>query len=124
WERILNNMVELGWLTAEERAAQTFPQTIEYQRSEIYRGPNGFLLEMVEKELLATKYYTDGELRTKGLSIITTIDKPVQDAAVQSVADLKAGALTNGATPAERLRAAVVTIDPATGGIVALYGGP
>jgi len=124
WGIILDNMVEMGWLTSEERAAQVFPDPVVYQESETYRGPNGHLLKMVEKEMLATKLWTEGELRTKGLTIVTTIDKAVQDLAVQSADALRAGELTDGATPAPLLRMSIVTIDPATGGIVALYGGP
>lgn len=123
WEIVLASMVDSGWLTSEERAALTFPATIEYARSEIYRGPNGYLLEMVENELLATKLWTAGELRTKGLEIITTIDPALQQMAVDSANGLKAGALSDGVPPNERLRASVVSVDPATGGIVALYGG-
>ncbi|SFK49272.1 transglycosylase domain-containing protein [Cellulomonas sp. KH9] len=123
WEIVLDRMVTGGWLTAEERAAQTFPPTVEYVKSETYRGPNGYLLEMVEKELLATKFWTADELRTRGLKIVTTIDPTVQQIAVQSAAQLRAGELTGGATPNERLRMSIVTVDPATGGIVALYGG-
>ncbi|GIG40913.1 transglycosylase domain-containing protein [Cellulomonas phragmiteti] len=124
WGIILDRMVEMGWLTAEERAAQVFPEPVLYQKSETYRGPNGYLLQMVENELLATKFWTEGELRTKGLSIITSIDKTVQDLAVQSAQALYSGELTDGEVPNERLRMSIVTIDPATGGIVALYGGP
>ncbi|MCC2313538.1 penicillin-binding protein [Cellulomonas xiejunii] len=124
WGIILDNMVEMGWLTSEERAAQVFPMPVEYLESETYRGPNGHLLKMVEKELLATKLWTEGELRTKGLSIITTIDKNIQTLAVESAGALTSGQLTDGATPNPLLRVSIVTIDPATGGIVALYGGP
>jgi len=124
WGLVLDSMVDSGWLGAAERAALTFPDTIEYQRSETYRGPTGYLLEMVENELLATKWWTAGELRTKGLEIITTIDPAVQQMAVDSATALRAGELSGGAVPHERLRVSVVSVDPATGGIVALYGGP
>lgn len=124
WGIILDRMVEMGWLTSEERAAQVFPMPVEYAKSETYRGPQGYLLEMVENELLATKLWTEGELRTKGLKIVTTIDEAVQGVAVQSAADLYAGSLTDGEVPNARLRMSIVTVDPATGGIVALYGGP
>ncbi|MCM0639286.1 penicillin-binding protein [Cellulomonas wangsupingiae] len=124
WGLVLDSMVDSGWLSAEERAAQTFPATIPFQQSETYRGPNGFLLEMVENELLATKMWTAGELRTRGLDIITTIDPAVQHMAVESAEALRAGQLSDGEPPNERLRVSVVSVDPATGGIVALYGGP
>ncbi|WP_046529660.1 transglycosylase domain-containing protein [Cellulomonas sp. FA1] len=124
WGIVLDSMVDSGWLSASDRAAQVFPTTIEYVKSETYRGPNGYLLEMVENELLATNLWTSGELRTKGLKIVTTVDQSVQQAAVESAEGLRSGALSDGAVPNERLRVSVVSVDPATGGIVALYGGP
>ncbi|MFC8190757.1 transglycosylase domain-containing protein [Cellulomonas sp. NPDC057328] len=124
WGIVLDSMVDSGWLTAADRAAQVFPTTIEYARGETYRGPNGYLLKMVEDELLATKLWREDELRTRGLEIITTIDPEVQEAAKVSVEELRAGALSDGATPNERMRVSVVSVDPATGGIVSLYGGP
>ncbi len=124
WEIVLDRMVDGGWITAEERAAQTFPAWVPYATSETYRGPNGHLLKMVENELLATKFWTADELRTRGLEIVTTIDPEVQRIAVESAAALQSGELSNGATPNERMRTSIVTVDPATGGIVALYGGP
>lgn len=123
WGIVLDSMVDSGWLTAADRAAQTFPETREYVRGETYRGPNGYLLKMVEDELLATKLWREDELRTRGLTIITTIDPEVQQAAVDSVNELRAGALSDGSTPDPRMRASVVSVDPATGGVVALYGG-
>lgn len=124
WGIVLDSMVDSGWLSASDRAAQVFPTTIEYVKSEAYRGPNGFLLEMVENELLATNLWTSGELRTKGLKIITTIDQSVQQAAVESAEALRSGGLSDGETPNPRLRVSVVSVDPTTGGIVSLYGGP
>ncbi|ADG76569.1 glycosyl transferase family 51 [Cellulomonas flavigena DSM 20109] len=124
WNIILDRMVEMEWLTAEERAAQTFPPFEVYQESETYRGPNGYLLKMVEKELVATKFWTEGELKTAGLKVLTTIDPALQQMAVESAEGLRTGALSDGAVPHERLRVSISTVDPATGGIVALYGGP
>ncbi|MBD7918762.1 transglycosylase domain-containing protein [Cellulomonas sp. Sa3CUA2] len=124
WGIILDRMVEMGWLTSEERAAQVFPDPVPYVESETYRGPNGYLLKMVEKELYATNLWADGELKTEGLKIITTIDPALQDMAFQSAEGLRSGALSDGALPDERLRVSISTVDPATGGIVALYGGP
>ncbi|QGQ20761.1 PASTA domain-containing protein [Cellulomonas sp. JZ18] len=124
WGIVLDSMVDSGWLSAADRAAQTFPEWKPYARSETYRGPNGHLLKMVEDELLATKLWREDELRTRGLDIITTIDPEVQEAARVSAEELRAGALSDGSTPDPRLRVSVVSVDPATGGIVALYGGP
>lgn len=60
---------------------------------------------------------TEEEIDTRGLDIVTTIDKPKQDAAVQAVANLPADRPANN-------RVALVSLDPSSGAIVALYGGP
>ncbi|WP_136517616.1 transglycosylase domain-containing protein [Cellulomonas telluris] len=124
WGLVLDSMVDSGWLTAADRAAQVFPATVPYARGETFRGPNGHLLKMVEDELLATKLWREDELRTKGLSIVTTIDPALQQAAVASADALRSGGLSEGEVPNERLRVSIVSVDPATGAIVSLYGGP
>ncbi|UZN03343.1 penicillin-binding protein [Cellulomonas sp. S1-8] len=123
WGLVLDSMVDSGWLTAEERAAQVFPPTVPYARGETFRGPNGYLLKMVEDELIATDLFREDELNTRGLKVITTIDQGIQQMAFESAEGLKAGALSDGEVPNPRLRVSVVSVDPATGGIVALYGG-
>lgn len=124
WNRVLDNMVEDGWITAEERAAQTFPATVEYTRSETYRGPAGYLLEMVRDEIIANvPSITDESLDRGGYKIVTTIQKPVQDQAVAAVDSLTNGTLAGGAVPSDRMKIAIASVDPADGGIVALYGG-
>lgn len=123
WNTVLDRMVTQGWLTSAERAAQVFPPTVPYVESETYRGPNGYLLKMVRKELLATKFWTEGQIDTSGLDIITTIDPAMQQMAWDSAEALLTGQMSNGELPNERLRVSVVTVDPATGGIRALYGG-
>lgn len=117
WNYVLDGMVTLGWVTQAERDAQKFPETVEYSQSNTYGGTKGYLLDMVRKEVVAKADMTEEELDTRGLSIVTTIDKSMQSAAVQTVKDMPED------TP-KRLRESLVTIDPDTGGIQALYGGP
>ncbi|WP_448073974.1 penicillin-binding transpeptidase domain-containing protein [Georgenia yuyongxinii] len=60
---------------------------------------------------------TEDEIDTRGLDIVTSIDQRSQDAAVQAVANLPDDRPENN-------KVSLVSIDPTTGGIVALYGGP
>ena len=117
WSRTLDRMVAGGWLTAADRATQVLPPTIAYIQSDLYKGPNGYLLQMVRDELTTKSALTEEQLDTAGLTIVTTIDKSTQDAAVAAVASLPAGADPH-------LKVALVSIEPSDGGIVALYGGP
>jgi len=117
WNRVVDLMVQDGWITAEDRAAAEYPQTVEAARDNIYAGPNGYLMKMVRDELVAKAGITEEEIDTRGLDIVTTIDQRNQEAAVQAVDNLPDDRPENN-------RVALVSIDPATGGIVALYGGP
>ncbi|WP_250443234.1 transglycosylase domain-containing protein, partial [Actinotalea sp. C106] len=119
WNYVLDGMVETGAITQAERDAETYPidQVVEYSRSDTMAGPQGYLLAMVESELTAESSISSDELRQRGFRITTTIDPSMQQAAVDSVAELPEDA-------PENLRTAMVTLDPQTGAIRALYGGP
>ena len=123
WNRVLDLMVEDGWITAQERAAQVLPETIPVQAAETYAGPQGYLLDLVRRELRDRASFTDEQIDTAGLSVVTTIEKPLQDSAVRAVTSLMDGTLA-GEAPAPNLRPSVVSVDPVDGAIVALYGGP
>ena len=123
WARVLDYMVEDGYLSAADRATQVFPEVAVYQRSNTFAGPNGYLLQMVLDELQADMKLTIGDIKTGGYSIVTTIDPAVQAEAVRAAGDLYSGALA-GEAPGPRTRLGMTSIDPSSGAIVALYGGP
>jgi membrane peptidoglycan carboxypeptidase len=124
WAYVLDGMVRDGYLTQADRDAQEFPATVTYARDDTYGGTNGYLLQMVKAELTATGTITDEMISGGGMQITTSIDKDVQAQAVESVGSLLDGSLSDGEQPSESLKVGVVSIDPATGGIVSLYGGP
>ena len=116
WNRVLGLMRDDGYITQAEYDSATFPATIDVTNDETYKGPNGYLLQMVREELTTTAGLTDQQIDTGGLSIVTTINKTDQDAAIAAVQSLPEGYSPN-------LRVGLVSIDPKTGGILALYGG-
>ncbi|WP_149203433.1 transglycosylase domain-containing protein [Actinotalea subterranea] len=117
WNYVLDGMVTIGRLTQAERDAQVYPETIEYSRSDKLAGTNGYLLDMAKREVLAKSPVTEAEFNTRGYKIVTTIDANVQAMAVQAIAEMPADRPAN-------VHAGLVTLDPLSGGIVALYGGP
>jgi membrane peptidoglycan carboxypeptidase len=123
WNRVLDLMVEDGYVTAADRAAMVFPTTIVYQRSNTFAGTNGYLLQMVLDELQADMKISVDDIQTGGYTIVTTIDESVQAEAVRAAGDLTSGALA-GEAPNARTRLGIATIDATDGAIVALYGGP
>lgn len=118
WNRVLDLMVEDGWITAEERAAQVFPQAIEFTPNDTYAGPNGYILSMVRTELANQAGITEAEVDTAGLTITTTIDPRLQQAALDAMATVP----TEGRAPNTRM--GLVSMDPTNGAVRAVYGGP
>jgi len=126
WKVVLEHMLADGHITQAEydaTLAEGLPPTVEYKRSDTLKGPNGYILERVRSELITSGAFKDEDLDTKGLTIITTIEQPVQDAAVAAVNGLLDGTLA-GEQPSPDLKVAVVSIRPQTGAIVSMYGGP
>jgi membrane peptidoglycan carboxypeptidase len=116
WRYVIDGMVKTGALTQAEHDSLVFPEVVEHEVSNVYGGVRGHLLQMVRSEMTTAGGLTENELDEGGLTIITTIDRDQQRAAVRAVRDL----------PKDRpdaLQVAVVSVEPDTGGIRALYGG-
>ena len=125
WDHVMAMMLEDKHITQAQYDEAQFPETVVYERSAKYTGTTGYLLKMVEDEMATEAINIDKEqLDRGGYKIITTVQKPVQDQLTASVQKLWAGELTNGETPkSENLKVAAASVDPSSGGIVALYGG-
>ena len=119
WNWVLDGMVSMGALSPTDRAAQVFPPTVPPDQASAQNqttGPNGLIERQVTKELLDLFNISEQTLNTEGLQITTTIDPKAQQAAEEAVSDY-----LDGQDP--DMRAAVVSIDPRTGGVRAYYGG-
>ena len=125
YQYTLNSMVEMGQVTASERSEiySKLPKFPKVTNDSRLGGPKGFLLSMVEKELLA-KGFTEEQVNGGGLKVVTTFDADAQDAAVASAQKNTLAAAAGDKKAAKKLHAGLASIDNATGGIVALYGGP
>ncbi|WP_179967391.1 transglycosylase domain-containing protein [Mycolicibacterium anyangense] len=119
WNWVLDGMVQIGALSKDDRAQQVFPATVppDLARSQnVTTGPNGLIERQVTKELLDLFNIDEQTLNTQGLQITTTIDPKAQQAAEDAVSKYLDGQMPD-------MRAAVVSIDPRTGGVKAYYGG-
>lgn len=116
FKRVLNIMEEDGYITAKEKAAAKFPDTAPVAQQNEYAGSTGYLLDMVERELVQSKAFTKEELATGGYKIVTTIDKAKQDV-MQSVGD------TRLADMPETLQIGGIAVEPKTGAVVSVYAG-
>ncbi len=119
WNWVLDGMVTIGALSKDERAQQVFPETVSLDQAStanLTTGPNGLIERQVIKELLDLFNIDQQSLNTQGLEITTTIDPKAQKAAENAVANAMANQMPE-------MRAAVVSIDPRTGGVKAYFGG-
>jgi membrane peptidoglycan carboxypeptidase len=103
-----------NWIVAAARATGVAYPRIQPAESPI-GGPLGLVVDQVERELSGLGI-TSQQLHTAGLTVVTTLDATAQKAAESTVAAHLRG------QPAG-LRAALVALDPATGGVRAYYGG-
>jgi membrane peptidoglycan carboxypeptidase len=130
---VLQSMAAMGYVTQAEADAQpTMPPTVEQATPHWYDGPNGYILQAVKSETVKLHLRVPGpngrtqvldtadEIDQAGLKITTTIDPRLQQAAEDTMADPKAYP-TRGRTAT--VQAGLISVDPGTGGIVAMYGG-
>ncbi|WBB78340.1 transglycosylase domain-containing protein [Micromonospora sp. WMMD882] len=133
WNYVIGGMVEEGWLKPEERPAAFPKMNPEKANGFGVDSPRGNVVNYVRQEMAGWGLCTDtvepvGEkptcaklLRTGGFRIRTTIDSRIQ-ASAEVVARQKAKDSELSDQP-KNLMAAVVSIDPKTGRVLAYYGG-
>ena len=116
WQYVLDGMVEQGWITQRQRDRAEFPEIVEARAKNRLGGQTGFLLSMVESELVAIGF-DETEIQRGGLRITSTFDRKAQRGAQTAVR--KAGPTTG----TEGLRIGLASVRPGTGEIVAVYAG-
>ncbi|MFE6865428.1 transglycosylase domain-containing protein [Kitasatospora sp. NPDC057692] len=126
WHYTLDGMVQLGFLSATERAALAFPDPIDPQPASGLAGQAGYLVGVADDYLVGSGILDSATLKAGGWRITTTFDQQKQDAFAHAVHD----ELTEELDPAARpdtdtdVRVAGASVEPATGRVVAVYGGP
>ncbi|MGW0393929.1 transglycosylase domain-containing protein [Streptomyces sp. NPDC003042] len=124
WNYVLDGMVKKKWMPEAERAAARFPEPGKVRPASGLSGQRGYLVEAVKDYITEREILDDKTLAEGGYRITTTIDKRRQTAFVDAVQEQMVARLRPDKRPADRLvRAGGVSIDPATGKVVALYGG-
>jgi len=124
YQYILNNMLTMGKITQSQHddIYYTLPTFPEIQADSQFGGTKGYLLKMVEKEMLA-KGFTDDQITGGGLKIVTTFDAKAQDAMTSSVEKGIKWVAQGTGVKANSLHPGMASIDNATGGVLAIYGG-
>ena len=109
-------MIYQKWLTEEQAKKLTYPVIRDRVTSGALAGPKGYVISWVVHEL-AKLGFNESQLQTGGYVIKTTLVKKNQEAAVRAM-----DARGPKKTPIN-FHAALVSIRPGTGEVVALYGG-
>jgi membrane peptidoglycan carboxypeptidase len=117
WTYVINGMIKEHWLTASP--VYPIKQVIKYTPARV-TGPNAFIIDAVQKELANANI--DEDKLALGTTIVTTIDKNDQAAAIkaedQQLNDKVKGLKTNDPPVG-----ALVAMQPSDGAIRAMYGG-
>nr|NLI50460.1 penicillin-binding protein [Propionibacterium sp.] len=124
YQYLINQMIEHGKLTEADKARiyYTLPEFPEVKKDPRFGGTDGYLMKVVIDELKRLGL-DEATINGGGLTVVTTFDKARQDAAVQvAQAKTRQAAAEGGKDPAT-LHASLVSIDNATGGVLAMYGG-
>jgi membrane peptidoglycan carboxypeptidase len=132
WTYVADGMLTMNSISAADRAKMAFPTAFAPRRkvsaADATTDPqNQYLLEMVQEELIKGRHLIPDQksLETGGYKIITTFNKSMIEKAVKAVHD-KLGPRNKVGKKSgwpEGTQAALVSIDPSSGAVKAIYGG-
>ncbi|MGW0668720.1 transglycosylase domain-containing protein [Streptomyces sp. NPDC002746] len=124
WNYVLDNMVDQHWLDAGERQGMKFkiPQTPK--PAEGLSGQKGYIVAAARAAVQKQENITDAQFDAGGWTITVNIDKKKQQELEKSVkAKLTDKLDTKGRKLDQDVQAGAVSVDPKTGGVLAMYGG-
>ena len=117
WTFVLEGMVEMGKLDAARVAAAKYPKVRPKAAGgqSGLAGPTGLIVAQVQDELTRNGF-DEATLNAQGLTVVTSIDRRAQLAAEGTVRQTFTG-------QPSALREALVAVEPASGKVLAYYGG-
>ncbi|MBW5480746.1 transglycosylase domain-containing protein [Streptomyces bambusae] len=127
WAWVLDREVEVGRMTAAERAQyKDFPQRIDSEQARSMAGQTGYLVETAKQYVMKTKNITAEQMARGGYQIWTTFDKQKVEAMSKAVDDIRNDFLDEKKRPEydTHVQFGAASVDVKSGAIVALYGGP
>lgn len=116
FDRVLDLMVEDGWITQQQADETEFPEVIEVSTNSSMTGWRGHLMQQIRTELENRAGLAPESLDSGGYKIISTLDKDLQEAAVQAVQDIPDDHAPN-------LQIALSSVNPENGEIYAEFAG-
>ncbi|MET8721503.1 transglycosylase domain-containing protein [Streptomyces misionensis] len=128
WKYVLGRMAAIHKISqAEEQRylAAGFPTPKPYTPSAGMSGQTGYLVDAAKKYVQAHSSLTDQQLGHGGYQIYTTFDKKKVTSLSASVAAMEKKHLNPAHRSADKdVQVGAASIDPSTGAVIALYGGP
>src|SRR6185437_8138596 len=118
WNYVMSGMVAGHYLTQAQVDALKYPTFLKRPATTARGGTNGYLLDVVRREVEAKLHLNDSDIDRGGLRIVTTFNKADQAAAVAAIKDKMP------TQDAKGVRVGLVSITPGNGAVVAMYGGP
>ncbi|MFC5722322.1 transglycosylase domain-containing protein [Streptomyces gamaensis] len=123
WNYVLDNMTGMKWLDEGARRSLTFPVPADRRPDPGLGGQTGYIVKTADQELLRAGV-DERSLAAGGWTVTVTIDPAKQKALEAAVKDR----LTSELDPKKRsvdaaVQAGAASVDPATGAVLALYGG-
>jgi membrane peptidoglycan carboxypeptidase len=118
YQYVLEGMAKAGAISAADaaEAGKDLPTFAKQKDTNRFKGPNGHVLRLVQQKMNELEF-TDSDIQGGGLKIITTIGYQKQKAAINAVETVR--------PPGKpKLHAALVSVQPGTGAVRAMYGGP
>lgn len=113
WDYVVGGMQEMGWLEGER---PSYPAVRPKDTKDTLAGPQGYLVQQAQEEL-ALLGFSEARVLAGGLTVVTTLDRRAQAAAVRAVEDVM------GKQAQEGVHRALVAVEPGTGRIRAEYAG-
>ena len=129
WSWVLDRMVQTGSLTGAQRAryaAAGFPAPRKWTAGAGLTGQAGYLVQLARSYVQQhDPGITDSSLGRGGYQIHTTFDRAKTAELARAVAKVRAQRLDPAHRTADRdVQVGAASVDPATGRILAVYGGP
>ena len=126
WHYVLNGMVQMGTLTAQQAAATKFPVPGDHVPQTVGRDVwDPYVLNMVQNELKHVYHMSQQQIYNGGYVIRTTVSDKKMAALYEAVRENEA--LINASSrplDPSYMHAAAVLEDPGSGAIQAVYAGP
>ena len=125
WTYVADGMVAIQAINLQERRKMVFPDQKSFaprrqKTTAAGQDPqNKYLLQMVQDEMVNDRGYKEADLETKGYRITTTFNQKMISQAITAVR-VKLGPRKKWP---KGTQTALVTVDPKTGAVKAIYGG-